>query len=154
MVPELVIDATVEKFSDSETALDESLADLESRQPMLFAYLLSEEFEAFTEAEREFLLFLTMVIWTSVETHLGARKEVTEEELNEAEESNWDAIKEVHEPRFRERVSLFFDRYPEEDLLAFVEDALVDDEDGIVTKEGREPLFITLKSVIDVLTRA
>ena len=42
----------------------------------------------------------------------------------------------------------------QEDLLAFVEDNLVEDEDSVVTKEGREPMFVALKSVIDVLTNA
>jgi|APTNR8051073442_1049403.scaffolds.fasta_scaffold01606_4 hypothetical protein len=152
MVPESVIDQVVDKYGESESALEEALAALEERQPMLYAYLLSEEFEAFTEEERDYLLFLAIAVWQSVETHLGPRPEVTEEQLNEAEESNWDALGEIQQARFRERVSLFFEGYAEEDLLAFIEDALVEDDDTPVTKEGREALFVSLKSVIDVLT--
>lgn len=154
MVPESVIDTTVDLFNDAESELDAALERLQEQQPIITAYLMSEEFEAFTEAERDYLLFLALVVWHSAEAHLGTRPVVTEEALNEAEEKNWESIKEIHEPRFRERVSHFFLHYPEEDLLAFVEDALVDDEDSIVTKEGREALFITLKSIIDVLTAA
>jgi hypothetical protein len=152
MIPESVIDQVVDKYGESESALEEALATLEARQPMLYAYLLSEEFEAFTEEERDYLLFLAIVVWQSAEAHLGPRPEVTEEQLNEAEERNWDALGDIQQTRFRERVSFFFDGYAEEDLLAFVEDALIEDEETPVTKEGREALFVSLKSVIDVLT--
>ena len=54
--------------------------------------------------------------------------------------------------RFRDRMDIFFENYSQEDLLAFVEDNLVEDEDSLVTKEGREPMFVALKSVIDILT--
>ena len=42
----------------------------------------------------------------------------------------------------------------EEELLAFVEDLIVAeaDEDGAITKEAREPMFIALKTAVDVLT--
>ena len=52
----------------------------------------------------------------------------------------------------RDRMTVFFDDSDQEDLLAFVEDALVeDDEDSVVTKEGREPIFVALKTVIDII---
>ena len=38
--------------------------------------------------------------------------------------------------------------------LAFVEDALSDDEEELITKEGRESIFVTMKSIIDCLTAA
>ena len=49
-------------------------------------------------------------------------------------------------------MDVFFEDYAQEDMLAFVEDNLVEDEDSTITKEGREPIFVALKSVIDVLT--
>ena len=48
-------------------------------------------------------------------------------------------------------MDVFFENYQQEDLLAFVEDSLIDDEDEIVTKVGREPMFVALKSIIDCL---
>jgi hypothetical protein len=51
---------------------------------------------------------------------------------------------------FQHKADVFFKDYPQEDLLAFVEDALADDEDSEVTKEGREPMFVALKTIIDV----
>lgn len=153
MVQETTIDKVVDIFNEDESALDTALAALEAQQPLLYGFLLeSEEFEAFTDAEREYLLFLALVVWKSVEEQYGECPEVSEEQLSAAEEKNWEQLGELSETRFRERVSLFFTDYREEDLLAFVEDALLEDDDTPVTKEGREALFVSLKSVIDVLT--
>lgn len=153
MVQETTIDKVVDIFNEDESALDTALAALEAQQPLLYGFLLeSEEFEAFTDAEREYLLFLALVVWKSVEEQYGECPEVSEEQLSAAEEKNWEQLGELSETRFRERVSLFFTDYGEEDLLAFVEDALLEDDDTPVTKEGREALFVSLKSVIDVLT--
>jgi hypothetical protein len=123
-------------------------------QPAILAYLFSEDLELLTQEEREYGLYLTMVIWKSIETVVGKCREVTAEEIANLEEFNWVLLEGVNEKRFRDRMTVFFDGYVQEDLLAFVEDALVDDEDSQVSKEGREPLFVTLKSIIDALSIA
>jgi hypothetical protein len=152
MVEAFIIDEVTEELSASEKALEHTLERMNQEQPMLLAYLFSENFEAFTESEREFLLFLTSVIWKSVFRVWGSQSEITESLLAEAEERNWDLLQSVSARDFRERVTIFFDQYPaEEELLAFVEDAIIDDEESPVTVEGREPLFISLKSIIDCL---
>jgi len=55
--------------------------------------------------------------------------------------------------KFRERLDEFFEETKQEDLLAFIEDALLDDEESPVSKEGREPMFVTLKAVIDTIDK-
>jgi hypothetical protein len=57
--------------------------------------------------------------------------------------------------QFSDRLNPFFEGYPQEDLLAFAEEAVTEDEgepDGIIGKEAREPIFVALKTMIDVLT--
>jgi len=152
MVEAFIIDEVTEELSASEKALEHTLERMNQEQPMLLAYLFSENFEAFTESEREFLLFLTTVIWKSVFRVWGSQAKITEPLLAEVEERNWDLLQAVSARDFRERVTVFFDQYPaEEELLAFVEDAIMDDEESPVTVVGREPLFISLKSIIDCL---
>jgi hypothetical protein len=46
---------------------------------------------------------------------------------------------------------VFFDGYPQEDLLAFLEDSLQQDEENPVTGVGAELIAVTAKSIIDVL---
>ena len=152
MIEAFIIDEVTEELSASEKALEHTLERMNQEQPMLLAFLFSENFEGFTESEREFLLFLTSVIWKSVFRVWGSQSKITEALLAEAEERNWDLLQNAKANNFRERMTIFFDEHPvEEELLAFIEDAIVDDEESPVTVEGREPLFVTLKSIVDCL---
>jgi hypothetical protein len=75
---------------------------------------------------------------------------VTALRIDQAEEDNWALLEPVKSKRFSDKADVFFKNYPQEDLLAFVEDMLTDDENTEVTKEGREPMFVALKTIIDV----
>jgi hypothetical protein len=152
MVEAFIIDEVTEELSASEKALEHTLDLMNQEQPVLLAYLFSENFEVFTEREREFLLFLSCVIWKSVFRTYGSQDTITETHLSAAEDHNWGLLQEAAARQFRERMTVFFEEHPaEEELLAFVEDAILDDEESPVTKEGREPIFVSLKSIIDCL---
>ena len=53
----------------------------------------------------------------------------------------------------KEIADFFFQDYPQEDLLAFVEDSLIDDEenDTPISNIGRNVIFVSMKSFIDCL---
>jgi hypothetical protein len=154
-IDENTIDEIAVQLGTSESSRAAAVNALRVEQPVLLAYLFSENFDAFLDREREYLLFLVLVIMESAK---AKTKEplpaITEDILGEVEESNWSTIQTVSAKRFRERLDVFFDNTHQEDLLAFVEDALIDEEDGLLSKEGREPIFIVLKSIIDALERA
>ena len=57
------------------------------------------------------------------------------------EAASWDACKDK-----------FFSLTSEEDILSFVEDILVDDEDNDMTDIGKEFIFILCQSYIDTIT--
>ena len=147
----------------SEEVIDKSIAILDAKpehiaenfakqQPGLMAYLFSDDLSLLTQDEREYTLYLMMTIWHAAETQLGKLEEISPEELEAAEEHNWELLENSKAVSFRDRLDVFFKDYPQEDLLAFAEDALnVDDEDNFVTKEGREHIMVALKSTIDVL---
>lgn len=150
-----ILDQVVERFDDSDAAYEKAVEAMETEQPVLLGYLFSEEFDAFTQDEKEYLLMLSTIIWAAVKEANGEVETVSEVALSEAEEHNWTRLEGVTAKRFSERMDVFFEDYAQEDLLAFVEDALADDEeDPIVTKEAREAIFVTLKTVIDCLTAA
>jgi hypothetical protein len=95
-------------------------------------------------------------LWQSVEKVHGKLPPLSKNALEAAEEANWESLESVTAKRFRDRMTPFFEGYDQEDLLAFVEDSLTEDEEdteNVVTKEGREPMFVALKSVIDALTK-
>lgn len=144
-----------EALGESEERYEQSIAELREEQPLLLSFLFSDSFQAFTQSEKEYLLYLLLVIWKAVKLSGEAVPAVSEKALSEAEENNWNLLQGVKARRFHERLDVFFIEYPQEDLLAFLEDALadVDAEEGepIVSGEGREAMFVSLKSVIDCL---
>ncbi len=149
-----VIDWVIEQLDADVQVAQQAMLDMEKEQPVLWAWFFSENFDLFTPDERAYLQYLALVIWKSSRQVLGLQATVNEEQISQAEDRNWEMLEGVKSHIFRERVTVFFEHYPQEDLLAFVEDALLDDEDTIVTAEGREALFVTLKTVIDLLAVA
>ena len=149
-ISENTIDGVVEALESVD--FEQEVERFGKRQPALMSYIFSEDFELLTQAEREYMLYLMLVVWQSVEKTKGSLNMINKKDLEAAEERNWELLDTIEDNRFRERMTVFFDDSEQEDLLAFVEDALVEDDDSTVTKEGREPIFVALKSVIDILT--
>ena len=143
------IDQVLEDLGDDPNRQQEALESLRLAQPVVLAYLFTENFNAFLKQEKEYLLYLLLVIWESVKKSGATLSSINEDILSEAEEVNWDLLQQVESKRFRDRLDIFFKDTKQEDLLAFVEDSLLDEEDGFVSKEGREPMFVILKSIID-----
>ena len=152
MVPESTIDTVAEQLATDADHFTERIEQFQAEQPVLAAYVFSENTEAFTDAERELFLFLSLLIYFAVAAHRGSTPPpVKEKTLAEAEEANYERMDGERGKPFHRRLDAFFADTEEEDLLATVEDALLDEE-GDVTVEGREPLFLSLKSIIDSLT--
>lgn len=147
-------EATIETILTSLAEKDDQYYGMlvqlfQQEQPALFSYLFSENMELLTDEEKNYLLYLSLVIWQSV----GVLAQTVDEEMvGQLDEENWALLSEASAKIFRDRLDVFFDNYHQEDLLAFAEDALADDEDDIVTKEGRELMIVCLKTVIDSLT--
>ncbi len=151
-ISETIIDQVVEALEEAD--FEQEITDFTDEYPVLIEYWGAEDFTLLTQDERELMLYLLLVLTKSVEQAQGELPPFSDEALENAEERNWERLETVTSKQFRDRMDVFFDNYPQEDLLAFVEDNLVEDEDSVVTKEGREPIFVALKSVIDVLTNA
>ncbi|MDZ4678857.1 MAG: hypothetical protein SH848_18465 [Saprospiraceae bacterium] len=151
-VSEKIIDAVGEAL-DKDDAYEIAIEEMAEQQPAIVALALSEDFQAFSEEERDFFLYLALIMWKSA-SKVGTPATATPEAIEAAEEVNWAILEQSSGPTFHDRLDPFFDNPLQEDLLAFIEDAVSEDEeddDNIVTKEGREAMFISLKSVMDVL---
>jgi hypothetical protein len=152
IITESQIEATAESLVPDQ--LEETLVAFGKDQPAITAYLLSDSFSILLPQERELLLYLAMIIWQTI---TSARKEVPvigEETWGSAEEKNWGLFDEAKGKKFRDKMDVFFADTPQEDLLAYVEDALVldpDDEENFLTPEGRVPISVALKTMIDLL---
>jgi len=157
-VSEKVIDAKAAKLGALDGDFDEIIAELKEEQPAILGYLFSESFLILTQQEKEYLLYLALVIFESCDEVLEGIMEMSPEELEEIEEGHWTQLNAAVGKNFRQKLDVFFKDFQQEDLLAFVEDSLVISEEGEeseefeVTKEGREPIFVALITIIDCLT--
>ncbi len=126
---------------------------LGKEHPVIMGYLFSETFHFFTEKEKDYFLYLGMVLIKSFKALHPEFRPLKKEFIAQAEEQNWVLLNESVGTKFRDRITIFFKDFPQEDLLAFVEDSLIPDEndDGFVSKEGRDLMFVGLKTILDGL---
>ena len=134
-----------------------AMEEFADEQPAVLSFLLSDHEGALTDDERDFLLYLAVVIWRSVAEQGGMPPTLAVNQITEAEEANWATMEMAKGHTFRDRLDIFFQKTKQEDLLAFIEDSLMPgepnktDEKFPVTEEGAEPMFIMLKTVVDIL---
>lgn len=157
-VSEEVIDQQVDALDNyTDEQYETQMEAFSNAQPVVFSWLFSEHFDLLTEDEKGFMQYLALIIFNSiVKTNGGPTEPVSEEALGAAEERNYEMLEGSNSKNFRDRLNPFFDNTPQEELLAFAEEAVLEDEDeqdAIVTKEGRELIFIALKSVIDTVAQ-
>ena len=152
MIKETLIDTILESLEHSDP--DSDLLDLRTRHPELHAYLLSEQFDLLTEEELQWLLFNGLVIVRCFEAENHSFS-ITSELLEDCESANWKVMDSATPASFSDKLDVFFTESNQEDLLAYIEDSLADDEDKdlSVSPVAREILFITLKSVVDAFDR-
>ena len=153
MIAESTIDRTLDRLENSGEDYEDQIRDFAESQPELMEYLTNEDVEAFTESERELLLFAALVIYQSVDDERAGISEVSGDDIAAAEERNYEIMAGSRAGNLRDRLTPFFEDSEEEELLAFVEDlTLAEDDENTVSQEAREPFFVTLKTVIDTLT--
>lgn len=154
---------TIDKIIDelenlTDDQYEQRMEAFAAAQPVVVAYLFNDEnFHLLSEDEKGFLHYLALIAWSAAARVNGPQPAVSEETIGEAEEKNFAMLEQSTGKTFRDRLNVFFDNYSQEDLLSFAEEAVLEEDDGLdtfVTKEGREPIFIVLKTVIDVLTAA
>lgn len=148
-ISEEIIDRIAEEIGGSEDAFKEATIDLSMEQPNIAAYIFSDNFDLFTADEKQYFLFLVLVVFKSIKSETENLPRTSAADLGKFEEKNWLLINEVTSKQFRDRLDVFFENTSQEDLLAFLEDSLLEEEEELVTKVGREPMFVALKSIID-----
>ncbi|MFZ4545259.1 MAG: hypothetical protein ACOYOA_14505 [Saprospiraceae bacterium] len=160
IIDDKIIDAVIESLDTLEDEYDRQVSEFYKQQPVIASFMESEQTGILSDEERDFLEYLALVIYKAVEKVEKKVPAVSEEQLEEVEEKNWDMLENAKGKTFTDRVDVFFEDYEQEDLLAFVEDSLVFDPDDdeanmdFLTDEGREPMFVILKTIIDALESA
>ncbi|MBL7829047.1 MAG: hypothetical protein JNJ57_20600 [Saprospiraceae bacterium] len=154
-VSEKIIDAVIEELENLEEDRYEVLMEeFAEAQPVLFAWLFSEHFDLLTEDEKGYLQYLSLIAYRSIVRVNGPCEAASEDQIGQAEERNYELLETSTAKKFRDRLNVFFENTNQEDLLAFAEEAVLEDEDdpeSFVTKEGRELIFVGVKTLVDVL---
>lgn len=149
MVNEATIEEVLESYINDREEYVHSLSDLMDQQPPLLAFLAQESNDVLTEEEKDVLWYIILIIVTSSRRFGVPIGELSDVDLGNFEETNWEILQQQPKGTFRDKITPFFDGYEQEDLLAFVEDTLELDEDSPVTSVGRDVIFISAKTVID-----
>jgi hypothetical protein len=154
-VSEKIIDAVIEELENlPDEQYEQRMEAFAEAQPVLVAWLFSDNFDLLNDDEKGYLQYLALIAWLSIVKVNGIGEPVSEEQIGLAEEKNYELLEGSTAKKFRDRLDVFFENTPQEDLLAFAEEAVLEDEndpEALVTKEGREPIFVALKTLVDVL---
>ena len=149
-IPESIINDIIDQYQDEQKYLTD-LKQLSSEQPDLIAFIDQENYSLLTNDEIALLEYLTLVIYFSSMKMIEKTIQIQGKSLEAAEEDNWNKFNEITAKSFFNKLDSFFKDYPQEDLLALVEDSIQQDEDNIVTPVGREIIFVACKSIIDTI---
>lgn len=153
-VSEKIIDSIVEELENlPDEHYEKQMEAFAEAQPVLVAWLFSDNFDLLNEDEKGYLQYLALIAWLAISKANGPLEAASEDQIGLAEETNYEVLEHSTAKNFRDRLTPFFENTPQEDLLAFAEDAVSEEEeeDALVTKEGREPIFVALKTMVDVL---
>lgn len=154
-VEESIIDKQVEALNGiSEDAFRERAAHFTDQQNTAFSYLITGGENLLTENEKQYQFYLALIIWYAVSAVVEEPlADLDEEFIGKVDEDNWEIFNATKGKSFHDKLNVFFDEYPQEDLLAFVEDALAEeDEEDDLSAEGRPLIFVQLKTLIDCWT--
>jgi len=151
LVDETIIEKIIERLED-----DKQLLALEERWneyfPAISDYLNQESFSLLVEEEKAYLNFMVAVIFLSWEEKFGKfEKDFKPKALEKIEEANWEKLNNAKGKSFREKLDVFFNGYSQEDLLAFIEDSVQEDDDQMVSSAARDIVFICATTILDTI---
>lgn len=143
----MILESHVDSYLQS---LEDNVNDIFLEEKELLAYLASDNFDVLNDGERKVMFFCCEVIFHAYKNCHGEFPELDLDAFYISEERNWTIREESSS--WEACKDVFFKESEEEDMLAFVEDILVDDEDEDMTDIGKEFIFILCMSYIDTIT--
>lgn len=143
----MILESHIDSYLQS---LESNIDDIFLGEKVFLSYLASDNFDVLNDSERKVMFFCCEVIFHAYKNCHGEYPELDMDAFNIIEEKNW-AIRE-EAASWDACKDKFFSLTSEEDILSFVEDILVDDEDNDMTDIGKEFIFILCQSYIDTIT--
>ena len=148
-ISEKIIDSVLNEFENNEHSLEHAFDAMIIQQSDLL-YFLHESIEGvFSKDEQVLIQFVVAVLFKSILKEASFIGAISPEEIEYIDGQNWDVIERSTGGSFRKIVTGFFEGYAQEDLLVFIEDSLMEDENSFVTDDSRLPMFVLLKTILD-----
>ncbi|MBK8620521.1 MAG: hypothetical protein IPN79_01850 [Saprospiraceae bacterium] len=149
-IPEDKIEHIIQQYEDP-VVFENDLISLKNENPLILDFISEERMDLLKKEELAFLEFITLVIYSASKLGINKIPKVKGQVLEDAEEKNYDLWENEGKKSLKNAFDVYFDGYEQEDLLAFLEDSLQQDDENPVTGVGAELIAVTAKSVIDVL---
>lgn len=147
MIEEPIIEGVAASLTAESLEVDQLVGDTMDAAPGVVAFLSQDSVRLLTDDEYAMLWYIVTVILRSWQQVHGSLPDLTVESLGDQEEQLWTWYDQDAKLPFSQRLDRFFDATKEEDLLAFVEDMTVLDDDQIITEAGR-PILVVMASAI------
>lgn len=157
MITEAQIDKAIEYFNDDPTLVLTKIKELAQEQPYLNPFIFQDSYSVLTKDEQEYLLYIILILYQSIKGKQEYLETMSPDDLQEAEEANWAIWEDEKASGIQEKNTVLFENTEQEELLAFVEDMVLDDEDdeeSELSKVGQEIAMVVGKTLIDVLTNS
>lgn len=131
---------------------------MSKEQPFILTYLMAIDNVILNQDERELLFYLGVVVWQIMSQGSTPLPKVTQETLDEVEESNTKMLEYLEgesETSFIETVETIVKNYNQPEVLRYVIEALMEesDEESLIRDEYKGIMMINLKTVIDCLDK-
>ena len=143
------IDLILDRIDEDNQYYQSLLVELSEEQLSLVAFLVSEGLKVLNDEEQALLQYLSTVIYGVIKSEYADLEQIPVSIIEEEEERNWSEVEEKGLKQFKAIADHAFEGYPHEDLLAFIEDALIEDEEYEISDLARNVIFISAKTIID-----
>lgn len=158
MISADTVTAVVERMaSTSHTDVPLIVNRMTREQPFILAYLLAmSEAATLTRDEGQTLFYIGAVVWQIMNQHPGGCRKVSKRELDKAIKDNEDFLEKLSADSpgdFASAAMLMVENYPEPEVLRYVVEAIMEEEDGesVISEESLGGVFLHLKIVLDAL---
>lgn len=153
-----IVEKTWKKTGEMSPQATQKMIDIMStEQPLIFAYLMAVGNDILNQDERELLLYLGIVVWQIMAQKDTPLPEITEEILDDVEESNMKMLKylEDESDSFIDTMEKMINDYSQPEVLKYVVEALMEEpEEGcLIRDENKGIMAIYLKTVIDCFSK-
>jgi len=134
-----------------------AVTQMSKEQPVILAYLLAaSEDKAFDQDESQTFFYVGVVVWQIMKQGSKVPGKITEKQLREAERANEDLLEKMASDSagdFLSAAQSLVENYPEPEVLRYITQALMEDEDGDpnnppIRDENLGQAFLHLKIVL------